>query len=850
MALPIRLRAGQGRKLGSLPLRLRHTILHIVAFVAAAVALTGCDPTKRIPEGSHLLKHNKVRTTGKSVPTEELLAIVKQKPNKRILGVPFYLGLYNLGDPQAAQQRRLLKDSLCMEKNVERVARGRAARRCDRSTRERNGEPPVVLDTMLTARSSEQIRLYMHKEGWFQATVEDTMYHHRRTLMARVLPRLYWEKRGKPYTRPKVEVGYSVTPGPMYRLRNTTVEVDDPTIRGYVAEAWAASLLKPGMRYDSDVLDAERTRITAQLNEQGYLYFHKDLILFLADTTVGGHQVDLRLRMERPYAQGNRHLQGTPEGTVYHIRNVTIQTERTSSAPWDTTWHQGYAILHRGPLAYRQRALLSPVFLDPDTRFNMKDANSTYSRLTALRVFDRVEIAYDTTGTGKPGIADVRIAVLPGRPQSMTTEVYGTNRGGFLGTTLSLGYKHRNLLGTLGFFQGQVNFAVETQQAFTRGGGTVSGSTTGLRSDGLFNTVSIGPEVTIGFPRPFRQFSKSSGARMTVNMLYNFQRRPDFTRTLARGSLGFDWYSTPTQHWDFRVPEISVIRIPSKSDEFNDFLRQTNDPVFMNSYTDHLILSAPKATFTWNTQGRKGVRTVKFLRSTLESAGSLLSAFNLRTGRDTLTGRDYGTLFGIRYAQFMKFDNDFRINRPLHDRSSIALRLAAGIGVPFSNLEVLPFESAFFGGGANGLRAWQARSLGPGSYSAPLFAYDRVGEIRIEANFEYRFKLIGYLEGALFTDVGNIWNRRKDPVRPGAEFEPGDFLSELAVGTGAGARLNFDFFIIRFDLGMQTKDPSLPVGERWLFQPKDRYNAEQAALGNPVGHRTRFNLNLGIGYPF
>ncbi|HRF81950.1 MAG TPA: BamA/TamA family outer membrane protein [Flavobacteriales bacterium] len=125
-----------------------------------------------------------------------------------------------------------------------------------------------------------------------------------------------------------------------------------------------------------------------------------------------------------------------------------------------------------------------------------------------------------------------------------------------------------------------------------------------------------------------------------------------------------------------------------------------------------------------------------------------------------------------------------------------------------------------------------------------------MGEIRLEANFEYRFKLIGYLEGALFTDVGNIWNRRKDPLRPGVEFEFDDFLGELAVGAGAGARLNFDFFIIRFDLGMQTKDPALPEGERWLFQPKDRYISEQAALGNDVTYRTRFNFNLGIGYPF
>jgi outer membrane protein assembly factor BamA len=835
-----------GRKLGSLTLRLRNSFSHIVAVLVTAVALIGCDPTKRVPQGEHLLKANAVIADEPEVSTEELVGILKQKPNKRILGIPFYLWLYNVRDPEVIQAKRMVKDSLCAERNLRRAAKGRNTKRCDKATRERNSEPPVILDSALTERSRAQIRSYLQKEGWFRAEVKDTVHYHRRTLWAR-LPGRFSSSRGKPYRRPKAEVAYHVTAGPQYTLRNIRFEVDDPAIRSYVERSWGASELKTGSRYDADVLDAERQRITTDLNELGYLYFHKDLITFVADTSVGEHQVDLRLRMERPFAAHDRGLQGTPEGTVYTIRNVTIQTGRATDAAWDSTHVQDYLLLHHGRLMYRPRPLLGSMFLLPNNRYKLSDANNTYSRLTALRVFDRVEVAYDTTGTGRPGLADVRIGLLPGEPQSIITEVYGTNRGGFIGTTLSFGYKHRNVLRTLGFFQGQINFAVETQQAFTRG---VSAANTGLGSGDLFNTVSIGPEITIGLPRPFRWFSKSSGSRMTLNLLYNFQRRPDFTRTLARGSFGFDWNSTPTQHVDVRIPELSVIRIPSKSDEFNAFLQQTNDPVFVNSYTDHLILSIPKITYTWNTQGQKNTRTVKFLRSTFESAGSLLHTFNLREGLDTITDREFETLFGVRYAEFLKFDNDFRINRRLHDRSSIAFRVAAGIGAPFSNLEVLPFESAFFGGGANGLRAWQARSLGPGSYSAPLFAFDRVGEIRLEANFEYRFKLIGYLEGALFTDVGNIWNRRKDPVRPGVEFDVNDFLSELAVGTGAGARLNFEFFIIRFDLGMQTKDPSLPVGERWLFQPKDRYITEQAALGNEVAYRTRFNFNLGIGYPF
>lgn len=790
------------------------------------------------------MKQNRVVLTEPSADPAEVAAIIKQKPNKRILGVPFYVGLYNLRDPALVARKRHYKDSLCAIENVERVEKGKREKRCDRSTRERTGEPPVVMDTVLTRRSREQIRLFMHKEGWFKATVTDTVHHRHRRPFSR--------KRGRPYQQPKVEVQYTIVPGPMYRFRNIRFLVNDPAINTYIQSTWDQSLLKPGDRFDADLLDMERDRITGQLKELGYLFFSRELIVYDADTTVGGYQVDITLRMERTYAKTDRGLNGTTEGTVYSIRDVTVLTSRGRSGDMDTTEYQGYRILHEGPLRYRPKALVSAIFLLPEQRFRQSDGDFTYRRLSGLQVFDRVELSYDTSGMGRSGTANARIGLLPGKPQSMTVEAYGTNRGGYLGTTISLSYRHRNLFRSLGYLRAQMNFGFEAQQSFTRdGSGQVNQA---IQRGTLFNTLSIGPEITIGFPRPFTSlFSKASGSRMLFHGVYNYQQRPDFTRTLARGSVGFEWNETPTKLWGLYITDLSVIKIPSKSPEFEEFLVETNDPVYINSYTDHLIVSIPRVSFTWNTQVEQKRRTNFFLRSSGELAGTALRPFtrNAEEFTDSLTGRSYRTLFGIRYAEFIKFDNDFRMNRIIHDRSSVAFRVAAGIGIPFGNLEVLPFESSFFGGGANGMRAWRARSLGPGSYSAPLEAFDRIGEIRLEANFEYRFKLIGFLEGALFTDIGNIWNRGKDENRPGAEFEFSDFLSELGVGTGVGARLNFDFFIVRFDLGMQTKDPALPIGERWLFQPKDTYEADLSELtGRPEQYRTQFNFNLGIGYPF
>ncbi|MEZ4740260.1 MAG: BamA/TamA family outer membrane protein [Flavobacteriales bacterium] len=809
-----------------------------IPLLLALVVLSGCDPTRRLADGEHLLKKNRIEVTESSVDPYELSSILKQKPNKRILGVPFYLTLYNLRDPEAVRLKRLRKDSVCVASNEERALKGKRTRTCDHATRQRNGEPPVVLDTTLIDRSTDQLRLYMRKEGYFDANVSDTIHYLRRSWFS--------STRKRPYSQPKAEVAYLIEPGPKYTYRNISFTVDDPTIQLYVQAAMGESLLAAGDRFDADVLDAERTRITDRLKELGYLYFTKDLVMYDADTKVGDHQVDIIMRLERPYSRTDRGLKGTPEARIYTIQDVTIRTHRglqnTSS---DTTLFQGYRILHTGPLSYKPKALLSHVFLKPDQRFQLSMSDNTYRRLTSLRVFDRVEISYDTLDVQRPGLANARIGLLPGKPQSVTAELYGTNRGGFLGTTLSFGYRHRNLFRSLGYLQFQLNMGLEAQQSFTTSGGTTGPA---IGNNTFFNTVNIGPEITFGFPRPFSSlFSKSSGSHLLVNGLYNFQRRPDFTRTLAKARIGMEWNESEFNRISVFPLDLNVIKIPSKSPEFSDYLIQSNDPVLIDSYTDHLIIG-PSVQFTRNTQSRTAKRNVFFLRLTGEWAPSLAW---LGTPVTDSLDNEYYTVAGIRYAEFVKVDSDMRWRHIIHAKSSLAFRFAAGLGVPYGNLNVLPFEISFFGGGANGMRAWRARSLGPGSYSAPLVAYDRIGEIRIEGNAEYRFKLIGYLEGALFADVGNIWNRQPDPRRPGADFRVDEFIGELAVGTGVGARLNFDFFIVRFDLGMQTKDPSLPKGERWLFQPKDEYESQLSELtGGQARYTTQFNFNLGIGYPF
>jgi outer membrane protein assembly factor BamA len=415
--------------------------------------------------------------------------------------------------------------------------------------------------------------------------------------------------------------------------------------------------------------------------------------------------------------------------------------------------------------------------------------------------------------------------LTPHTLQSFTVELEGTNSSGNIGAAGNLIYQHRNLLKGAENLEMSFRGAIETLRDTT------------YRS--FDNMVEFGTEATIDIPKfllPFRteQFIKKYNPSTSVSLASNYQRRPDFTRTYVTAGFGYQWRGNRFTSHQVNPVELNLVQIPFMSDEFADFLEGT---YLFFAYQPHLITTT-NYIFTYNNQNIQKDRNFTYFRTSLESAGNLLYLLYEATGQERVDGQY--KLFNNSFSQYIRGDFDIRYYDFLDEANSLVYRFFAGAAYPYANSTAIPFEKQYFSGGSNGIRAWQVRDLGPGSFSQEERRNrypNQTADIKLEANLEYRFDLFWLLEGALFLDAGNIWAISEEDEREGALFRFNRFYKDIAVGTGIGARFDFSFFIFRLDLGMKLRDPSAASGERWI-------------PGNRKYGREDFTLNLGIGYPF
>jgi len=760
--------------------------------------------TKYLTEGEYLLVKNKIEINTKKVSTDALAGYYQQTPNHNFLGL-FRTGnaIYTIG------------------------AKGKDTK-FKRWLRTKIGSAPVILDTGLVSISLKQMGLYLNNIGYFNSTLSDTIR----------------------YKKKKAWVIYRIQTTRPYTIRNLTWSITDSVMASFVFLDSSKCLITRNGNYNAYTLDEERTRITTALVNHGYYRFTSNYIVFQVDSTLNTRQMDITVEILNPVVPCLEEFGMVMESShrrykVHHVylfpqfdyqRRDTIVNDtvvKTYNDPFKGRKSITYYFLYHSKSKLRQRIITQNVMIEPNTWYNLKDIDQTYSRLSGLQNFKFINIDFEDARLKPyerkewPDQLDCQIKLAKASSQSISWSTDGTNSAGALGVAANVGYQNRNIFHGAQLFKVTLSASAQMQA----GGG----------QGGLLNTLEFGGNASITFPQfliPIRQekLPKSFKPKTTLTIGYNFQQKkdPDYNRHIANGSFGYTWIQNSKLSHTLNPIELMLVKV-FPSPEFTAKLDSLKDKRFKNQYTDHMIAGL-KYTLTFSNQNVSKQRNFFYIRSNFETAGNLLYGIDnlFRAPKNDL---GMYTLFNIQYAQYVRPDLDFRFYNQFGKGFSLVYRFYGGIGIPYGNSSVLPFEKAFIAGGANDMRGWRMGDLGPGSFHNDTVSqnFGQLGDLQLQLQVEYRFPIYSFFKGALFTDIGNVWLLNDSPDLPGGTFHFDSFLGQLGMDVGIGFRFDFNFFIFRLDPAIPIWVPSLPGNDKWYFS--------KLQLKDII-------WNFGIGYPF
>ncbi len=767
-------------------------------FLGILLTFFACNPARHLADDEYLLKKNKIVLKGnpQNIHIDDLENFVKQKPNTRILGLsPFHLRMYNF-----------------LNKGKERKVKEKLKKVI--------GEEPVIYDDYQTNKSSKQLLLYMHSKGYYNARVSDTVKIRRK----------------------KARVKYTIQTARPFKIRKFDFAITDTLIRNLVLQDTSGNtLLHPGSIFDFDILENERERMAKFIRNKGYYAFSKDFIDYLVDTAHNTRQADIVMRIKLLSSRNQDNNPVSFNHNKYRIRSVNVYVDlnqgfakKDSSfviEPPDTIILDNTSFYFIGKMAVKPGVLLSNIEITPDNLFSEESINKTYRQLSSLQQFKLINIQFeelsDSAGSPESKLLDCHIQLMTLVSQSYQAELEGTNSSNHWGVGGNILYSHRNLFRGAEIFNVKFSGALEVQRDFS---GTTS-------ENFLPNTFEYGIETNMTIPKFWIPFNAGKVLRKyhpktSISFSFNHQKRSDYTRTIRNAGFGYKWNSSEFRKHRFNPVELNIINLSDTSSAFSQYF----DTLYLKHSYESQFISASSYSYEFSNQDIKKRKNFVFIRSRIESAGNILTLLNTIAGSPK-TGNEYYELLNNRYAQYVRSDIDFRYYQYLTRTSLLVYRGFLGVGIPYGNNHVLPFVKKYFSGGANGIRAWQIRSLGPGTFIDDSSFPDLAADMKIEANLEYRFDVAWKLKAAFFIDVGNIWAINRYDDRPGALFQFANFYKELAIGTGVGARFDFDFILFRIDLGIKVRDPELAEGSRMIW------GSRKIGIGDYV-------WNFGIGYPF
>ena len=757
-----------------------------------ALSLASCSATKFVPDGSYLLDEVKIHTDNKEIKPSDMRLYVRQNPNSKWFStIKTQLYVYNWSGRDSTKWfNRFLR---------------------------KIGDAPVIYNESDAIRSQEEIAKAVQNLGYMGASV----------------------KRTTKTKKKKLKLFYEITSGKPYIVRTLKYDISDKKIAEYLRNDSTQSMLRKRMLFDVNVLDAERQRITDYLLCNGYYKFNKDYITYTADTARNTHQVDLTLHL-LPY---KTYVGDTPkEHFQYKINKINfitdydvLQSSALSSIEINDSLHyNGFPIYYKDKLYLRPKVLVDNLRFASGDLYDERNVQKTYTYFGRLSALKYTNIRFFETQNGDSTQLNCYVMLTKSKHKSISFELEGTNSAGDLGAAASVSFQHRNL------FRGSETFMIKFRGAYE----AISGLQPGYKNH---NYTEYGVETSINFPNflfPFltSDFKRRIKATTEFGLQYNYQLRPEFSRTIASASWSYKWMQKQKIQHRIDLLDISYLYLPWISSQFQeDYINKDKDNYILKYNYENRLIVRMGYNYSYNSAGgalvNNTITTNSYsIRAGFESAGNILygisKMINMRKNKDG----EYAIL-GIPYAQYLKGDFDFAKNIIIDHRNSLAFHAGIGIAVPYGNAKVVPFEKRYFSGGANSVRGWSVRNLGPGSFAGDGNFMNQSGDIKLDASIEYRTRLFWKFRGAAFIDAGNIWTIREYENQPGGVFEFDKFYKQIAVAYGLGLRLDLDFFVLRFDGGMKAINPKYK-------KAKERY---------PIIHprfSRDFAFHFAVGYPF
>jgi hypothetical protein len=784
---------------------------HITLLILILLSLAACHPERKVERrGGYLLVKNTIKNRNSYLPSDELEGFLQQNAIPGRLAPYFRPGVFFYENSLKGHETKF---KLFQRKSL--------------------GKKPVILDTLLVKSTVAKLEMYLKNKGFYHSTVSSTIKYYPKT----------------------ASVTYEIISGPPCIVHKFDYFIPDTVMNGFIMADTSEGKLRNGMIYDTYVLDDERDRIANMLRNNSYYNFSLSDIYYQVDTTNAGLSAEVEMHIKKIKMS----IPGTADSTSeiqhprFYIKDIYITTNAQNTAQantYDTLAYRYYLnkqdtagktiyILHNNERSLKPSFLSTCLEFAPGDGYSQSKANLTYKKLISQPIIGSANLSMviqnpEQINPAEKQWLDCNIRLIRNKLNLFSLGTEGTNSGGRFGLGVNTSIQNRNL------FRGAEVFSLKLRASAELQGSLNNRNQNAGNYLNFFNTLEAGIEASIDFPRlllpyPSNYMQNAKHGRTSLSAGAGIEIRPEYKRRITTSAWTYKWNKDERIRHILTPIELNYIKIfPSES--FSSHLDSLADPQYKSQYTDHL-LTMIRYSFIFSNMGITKQNNQFFFRVNAETSGNLPFLMDNVTNRPMKvngTGIGYYERFGVRYSQFARLDVDYRKYWKLNFHNLLVLRLMGGFAKPYGNSVSVPFEKSFWLGGANDMRGWRLRSLGPGAYSASDIRYDKTGDIMLQSSLEQRFPIYSFLLGSFFIDAGNIWLREKSEDFPNGEFKLNSFYKQIAMDIGFGLRFDFSFFIFRLDAAVPFHNPA--AADKW-FSPED--------------FRIRKSiLNFGIGYPF